>query len=480
MRRLTLDREADAFFTTEKVGRTRERTPEGFLLCRAVRIARPGEMLYGPGEVPITPGDDGIIRVTRSLEDLLRPETVASFNGKSIANDHPDEDVNPENWREHTVGVVINPRPGEDEDLGYMVADLLVTDATAIDDVEAGKVEVSCGYDADYEETAPGRGRQFNIIGNHVALVDKGRCGPRCAIGDSEMKTRDSRTQRKPARSWRDRILTAFKARDEEALTEAMEMAEDEITEGVGGEGGGGGEQTLVIRVEGAAPAATEDDGETEGEKKEDEKTEDDEAPPWFTRARAEDKTWRDGMEERLGKLEGAGTADADEGDDKDDKDAERTEDEELEEGDDKDDKTKDRARTGDSAAMSDAFQDMIARGEILAPGIKLPTFDGKATRKSTLDRMCAFRRRVLVKAMEDGDTAELLKPLMAGRDVAKLTCDSVGLVFIGGSELLKHANAGISNTSYVHSGDTAGGPPSIADINRKNEEFWRAKGRAS
>jgi hypothetical protein len=41
-------------------------------------------------------------------------------------------------------------------------------------------------------------------------------------------------------------------------------------------------------------------------------------------------------------------------------------------------------------------FQDMLARAEILAPGIKLPTFDAKAKRKLTVDRMCAFKRRAL------------------------------------------------------------------------------------
>ena len=34
--------------------------------------------------------------------------------------------------------------------------------------------------------TAPGRGRQVNIVGNHCAFVEHGRCGPICATKDHE------------------------------------------------------------------------------------------------------------------------------------------------------------------------------------------------------------------------------------------------------------------------------------------------------
>ncbi len=77
-----------------------------------------------------------------------------------------------------------------------LLADLLITDKAAIESVRAGLREVSCGYDADYEQIEPGRGRQRNIIGNHVALVEKGRCGSRCAIGDKDMPTQAKKKTR--------------------------------------------------------------------------------------------------------------------------------------------------------------------------------------------------------------------------------------------------------------------------------------------
>jgi hypothetical protein len=123
---LTRDRAPDAFFTTEKIGRTQELTPEGFLLCRDVLIARTGEMLYLPGECGLEAGADGIVRVFRGPEDLFRPETIASFTGKAITDDHPEDDVTPDNLERDRVGVMLNPRQGEGEDADCLVVDLLI------------------------------------------------------------------------------------------------------------------------------------------------------------------------------------------------------------------------------------------------------------------------------------------------------------------------------------------------------------------
>lgn len=308
------------------------------------------------------------------------------------------------------------------------------------------------------------------------------------------MTTRDLRRRR----TWKDRIMTAFKARDEAALTEELDRVQDEMTNGVEGESGpdaGGSEHRLVIEVKGPNSATQEQerqgagDGEGEGEAEAERRTED-EAPAWFTSARAEDKAWRDSMEERLSKLEG-GTSDAEgegegegEGrtDDEDPDEENETRDEAEGEGEEEGEaKTKDRARTGDSAGFADGFQDMIARAEILSPGIKLPTFDAKASAKVTRDRMCAFKRRALAAAMEDDDNANLLEPLVGkGKDVSKLTCDSIGVTFVAASELVKRANSTISTVGYVHDSDRhSGGPVSIADMNARAREFWKGKGGA-
>jgi uncharacterized protein len=177
------------FNTILKLGPNREKTREGFTLFRNVSISRVGVQIYGPDEgTGIEPGPDGFIHITRTSEEVFRPETLASGNGKSLVILHPDEDVTPENWRELTNGVMFNVRRGSGEQSDESVCDLMVYTDEALREIDLGMREVSLGYDADYFQTGPGRGEQRNIYINHVALVPKGRCGASCAVRDSAQK----------------------------------------------------------------------------------------------------------------------------------------------------------------------------------------------------------------------------------------------------------------------------------------------------
>lgn len=174
------------WLATSDLGPTRSLTPDGFLICRDAVLARCGTQVYGPGETPIT-GD--VVSIERHPDDVFSPEAMASARGKPVVNDHPTDedgnriDVSPDNWRDLAVGHIIDPRRSADD---FLVADLLITDRNAIDLINlAGKRQLSCGYDADYQDLGPGRGRQHNIRINHVALVDYGRCGPFCSIADA-------------------------------------------------------------------------------------------------------------------------------------------------------------------------------------------------------------------------------------------------------------------------------------------------------
>ena len=170
------------------------KTPEGFLACEGVAIARAGELEYGKDETPIDAGADGIVRITRSADVLMDKDCLASFESKPVTLDHPPDFVTPETFKEFAVGAVQNVRGDKDK----IIADLLIMDARAIDAVEKGLFrELSCGYEADYERTAQGRGVQTKILGNHVALVSRGRCGASCAIFDKAPKKSEVRMKEK-------------------------------------------------------------------------------------------------------------------------------------------------------------------------------------------------------------------------------------------------------------------------------------------
>ncbi len=88
------------FYTTSRLSENMEFTPEGYLLCKAVPIARIGALEYLPEEVPedISDGASGpTVMVYRDADDLFSEATIASFEGKPVTVDHPDAFVTPEN-----------------------------------------------------------------------------------------------------------------------------------------------------------------------------------------------------------------------------------------------------------------------------------------------------------------------------------------------------------------------------------------------
>lgn len=209
------------YYSTAKLSDRISMTPEGFLICEGVPITRAGDLLYNPNETPVTPGNGNTI-ISRTIEDIHDPETIASFEGKPVTINHPDDFVGPENWREYSVGVVQNVRPGEGAEEEYLLADLLITDAEAIAAVKSKRLrEVSCGYEAEYVEEKPGRGRQQGIIGNHVALVTSGRCGSECAIFDHAPQ------KEMTPMTMKEKLMGIFGKALDEAMPEDAPPAED-------------------------------------------------------------------------------------------------------------------------------------------------------------------------------------------------------------------------------------------------------------
>lgn len=169
------------------------RTSDGYLAVRA-RAARTGVYQYAGVEVDPQNKhglrDQALVNVLRDDGTVFDAKAVRSFIGKPVTDDHPTQAVTKDNWREHARGTIM----GALRDGDYLAFDLLLTDADAIAKVDAGKRELSNGYGAELEfgdfTAADGTKcpvRQSRITGgNHVALVDRGRAGSECRIGDGE------------------------------------------------------------------------------------------------------------------------------------------------------------------------------------------------------------------------------------------------------------------------------------------------------
>ncbi|MBP1015771.1 DUF2213 domain-containing protein [Serratia fonticola] len=374
------------YFFETRLGETRYRLADGSLLCKDVPIARTGTQAYSAKDLPnLKPNAAGEIIVRRSSEQVFAPATLASFEGMSITVLHPEDEegnvrlVNPQNWKELSVGHLQNIRRGTGDQSDLMLADLIVKDEYAIQLIEDGLRQVSCGYDAEYEQTEPGKADQVDITGNHVALVPKGRAGNRCAIGDRDTMA----TQKK---SWLQRLRFAAKTGDADTMNELLDSAPAAVA---GDEGDLPSGVNLNINLSPQQPLPDKEPemgGKATGDGEDDIKTL---------------------LKALLAKLEGMTTGDnADDPEDKDKKDP-------TGDGEDDEEET---TITGDSAY----------RAEVIVPGIDL----------SRKVKPTAFKRDVLSAADKT-----LVRQVVGDADISKLPKQSVNMAFNAVSEIAKGRN---------------------------------------
>ncbi len=156
-----------------------EVTPEGYLRAWA-SIARTGIQLY-------TDADGSVRREYRPETEVASPDSLASFAGKAITSEHPPVLLDADNTKDYQVGfsgtqVVY--------DNGFVKAVMTITDKDTIERIMRGDArEVSAGYRVNYDPT-PGvtdsgehyDGIQKEILGNHIAVVRRGRAGPQVKL----------------------------------------------------------------------------------------------------------------------------------------------------------------------------------------------------------------------------------------------------------------------------------------------------------
>jgi uncharacterized protein len=167
-------------------------TDEGFLRVPG-KAARTGIQEYLASELGLkdrAPND--IIRVYRPAEEVFNDESLQSYLGADVTNNHPPTLVNASTYRNTSVGVVTSVGR---QDGDFVIVDMIIKDKDAIKAVETGKCELSAGYTAVYDDTPgttpegePYDFRQTQIKINHVAIVDRARAGAMARIFDNMEK----------------------------------------------------------------------------------------------------------------------------------------------------------------------------------------------------------------------------------------------------------------------------------------------------
>lgn len=173
---------------------SRTLTPEGFLLCKDARLGKaPQVRQYYAAEFNGLEGftPDQVINVYSSPDELFRPETIESYQGVDVTDNHPPGNtVNAATWKTYSIGTLSNVRKeGE-----FLIGDLLIKDSDVIQQIQSQeRLELSLGYGAELHlisgtaaDGTPYQAEFKNFYGDHVALVKYGRCGGDCRIGDQK------------------------------------------------------------------------------------------------------------------------------------------------------------------------------------------------------------------------------------------------------------------------------------------------------
>lgn len=172
------------FIEDAKIVGTR-RTKDGYLVAD-VKVARTGIQQYLGSE--LGKPELSVVNVYRPEDAVFATDSLATYAGKPVTDNHPAEPVTAKNWKQLAGGSIGHDiaRDGE-----FVRVPIMLMDGALIDKVENGKRETSMGYDMElsWEDGTAPCGTEYqavmrNLRMNHVAIVDRGRAGKECRVGD--------------------------------------------------------------------------------------------------------------------------------------------------------------------------------------------------------------------------------------------------------------------------------------------------------
>lgn len=193
------------FYTTSLLSPNIGLTEGGAMVCSGVPLARTGWMEYLPNELGIN-SQHKVIKVYRSPEEVFAPASLKSLNGLTVVDSHPPTFISPDTWAAFAKGHGQNIRRGNNGSSDQVLGDLVISDPVLISKVENNtQREVSLGYNyklyhlkcgkptvahEEGEEICTcddddGLYEQRQILGNHIAIVTRGRAGSEIAIQDA-------------------------------------------------------------------------------------------------------------------------------------------------------------------------------------------------------------------------------------------------------------------------------------------------------
>lgn len=175
---------------TVRIPKSAKWTPQGFLSIKDARIARIGVQNYVK--------DGKLVRELRLPEEVIK--SVESFRNALITLNHPSELVTADNSEKYNKGFVPDCNYAQD---GWIHSDFHITNKDAVEAAIATHRQLSCGYTCDLEQSSGvwkdelgvmgEKNKEYeydciqrNILGNHVALVERARAGDNARFDSDE------------------------------------------------------------------------------------------------------------------------------------------------------------------------------------------------------------------------------------------------------------------------------------------------------
>ena len=171
----------------------------GFWLIEKNPITKEGIFPYSGSQIDFS-GSLGLepaklYNVLRPAEELEKEEAVQSFNGIPFIDEHEMIGDGCTSYDDRPAGGVLY---NVESKSGAMLGDFKIFSEGLRDSIQNGKKELSLGYRCRYEQKRGvhnGEAYDFvqrDIVGNHVALVERGRMGSSVRVYDSKAMVFDS------------------------------------------------------------------------------------------------------------------------------------------------------------------------------------------------------------------------------------------------------------------------------------------------
>ena len=162
----------------------------GFWRIKNNPLSKEGVFPYLGSQISSELEPNKIYKVYRPMSEISAPETIESFDGIPLIDEHEMLGEGFTKYDDRPAGGIVYHTHAEN---GKLYGDIRIFSEQLKDEIESGKKELSMGYSCRYE---PEKGVfndeyydfiQRDLRGNHVALVNRGRMGSDVRVYDQNI-----------------------------------------------------------------------------------------------------------------------------------------------------------------------------------------------------------------------------------------------------------------------------------------------------